>query len=226
MNLDDINHLLIIDDDDRIRSLLGKYLADNGMYVTLAENAADARVKMQSFKFDLFVVDVMMPGETGVEFTFWLKKRLDTPVLMLTAMGEVEDRVLGLENGADDYLSKPFEPRELLLRIKNLLQRGGRKAKKSLFKFGNIEFDPAKETLKKDNADVEITSSESKLLAILCVNMDKIVTREELSRLHSGINERSIDVQITRLRNKIEDNTKKPSYLKTVRGKGYILHGN
>jgi two-component system phosphate regulon response regulator OmpR len=219
--MQNIHHILVVDDDDRIRNLLGKFLKDNGFFVSTSHNAENAREKLEEFIFDIIIVDVMMPSESGIEFTSNLRKKNAVPVLMLTAMGDVEDRITGLQSGADDYLPKPFEPRELLLRIHNILNRTKEKSSKILF-FGNISFDIDKGRLWGDE-DIFITSNEAKLLKILIDANGQAVMREELAKLCGGINERSIDVQITRLRNKIEQDPKKPRYLKTIRGKGYTL---
>ncbi len=219
-----ITHLLIVDDDTRIRELLSKFLIDNGFIVSVAKNAGAAREILKEFIFDLLIVDVMMPGETGIEFTSWLRSQNnDVPILMLTAMGDSKDRINGLENGADDYLPKPFEPRELLLRIQKIVSRT-RPTLKSKATFGNLVFDASAASLKKNGHDIPITSNEAILLGTLCDNIGKTVSREYLAKLCSGVNERTIDVQITRLRSKIEENPKNPMYLKTVRGKGYVLY--
>jgi two-component system phosphate regulon response regulator OmpR len=218
-----ITHLLIIDDDTRIRKLLSKFLIDSGFIVTSAASAAQARELLKEFIFDLLIVDVMMPGESGVEFTAWLRGISNVPVIILTAMGEAADRINGLESGADDYLPKPFDPRELLLRVRNIILRV-RPELKSKFIFGAFIFDTANYSLKKSGAVVTISSNEAKLLQILCNEMGRVVTREEMAKLCGGVNERTIDVQITRLRSKIEDNPKNPIHLKTIRGKGYILY--
>lgn len=219
-----ITHLLIVDDDKRIRELLGKFLMDNGFVVTVANHTTAAREKLQEFIFDLLIVDVMMPCESGIEFTSWLRaQNNNTPILMLTAMGEAEDRISGLENGADDYLPKPFEPRELLLRIQKIVART-RPTLKSKITFGKLVFDASTASLQKNGQDVPITSNEATLLGALCDNIGTTVSREYMAKLCSGVNERTIDVQITRLRSKIEDNPKNPTHLKTVRGKGYALY--
>lgn len=228
MNHKQIQHILVVDDDTRIRNLLGKFLIENGFVVTLAEDAASAREKMTQFSFDLLVLDVMMPGETGFEFLKNLRQASDVPVIMLTAMGDSEDRIHGLESGADDYLPKPFEPKELLLRIRNILQRAKKVGKEKII-FGEFVFNLNSGALEKNGASVVITENEAKLLTILCENLGKVVTREDIARIFAlknfaTINERSIDVQITRLRGKIESIPKNPKYLKSVRGKGYVLY--
>ncbi len=222
----EIVHLLIIDDDTGIRTLLSQFLQDKGYFITEAKDTFVANEKLQKYKFDLLIVDVMMPGETGIEFTKKLRKSKKTPILMLTAMNDIEDRISGLSSGADDYLAKPFEPRELLLRIQNILNRSKKEQEpKKIYRIGNYIFNKNTQNLTNNSLPIILTSSENLLLKALCDNIGKIVSREELAALSSGINERSIDVQITRLRNKIEENPKQPAYLKTVRGKGYILYG-
>jgi two-component system phosphate regulon response regulator OmpR len=223
--MQNINHILVVDDDDRIRNLLGQFLKDKGFFVSLSPDASDAWSKLNEYVFDLIIVDVMMPGETGVEFTANFRKKNDAPVLMLTAMGEVEDRIAGLESGADDYLPKPFDPRELLLRVNSILQRTKKSHDNSMV-FNEVMFDLDKNRLHDSKGDIIITSNESKLLKVLSINKGKAVSREELAKLCGGINERSVDVQITRLRNKIEKEPKKPRYLKTVRGEGYVLYSD
>ncbi len=224
--MQEVTHILVIDDDTRIRDLLGKFLRDNGFFVSAAKDAFDAARMLGEFVFDLIIVDVMMPGQSGIEFTKHLRQGNKTPVIMLTAMGEVEDRIAGLESGADDYLPKPFEPRELLLRVKSILQRTKVNHKNKPFTFGNVVFYKDRSALEQNGVDIAITSNEAKLLIILCDNLNEAVSREDMARLCGGINERSIDVQITRLRNKLENDPKKPLYLKTIRGQGYILYGD
>lgn len=222
-----IQHILVIDDDTRIRSLLKKFLVDQGFYVTTAADAAEARRKLKEYQFHLLIVDVMMPGETGVELTKSLHKKIETPVLMLTAMGDVEDRITGLESGADDYLPKPFEPRELLLRIQKLLKRTQyQKQQAQHIAFGPYQFNTQSLTLKKKNTVVTLTTTESQLLAIFSQHLGEAVSREQIVNETTGISERSVDVQIKRLRQKIEENPKQPHFLRTVRGKGYIFHND
>jgi two-component system, OmpR family, phosphate regulon response regulator OmpR len=221
-----ITHILVVDDDTRIRDLLSRFLQDHGYFVTTAKDALEANQKLESYLFDLLIIDIMMPGETGIELTRRLRKTMTTPILMLTAMGEVEDRISGLSTGADDYLAKPFEPRELLLRIQNIINRTKPSTATShSFQFGQFIFDLKTDQLTKDNSVIPLTSNESKLLHILCENLGLVVLRETFAEIFGGISERSIDVQITRLRNKIEENPKKPLYLKTIRSQGYILYG-
>ena len=220
-------HLLVVDDDLRLRDLLRRYLADNGFRVTGAADAAEARAQLASFAFDLVVLDVMMPGETGLALTRALRARAEprVPVLLLTAMGEPEDRVNGLEQGADDYLAKPFEPRELVLRIRNILQRRPSAAQAAgEVRFGNFRFDLARAELLRGGDTVHLTTVETGLLSILAQQAGQAVSREELSQSagFSG-NIRNVDVQMTRLRRKIERDPRYPRYLQTVRGTGYAL---
>ncbi len=220
-----MNKILVVDDDTRLRNLLGKFLNDHNFKVQLAKDAGDAEKLMNKEKFDILVVDVMMPNLSGTQFTKNIRKNNNTtPILMLTAMADVEDRIEGLEAGADDYLSKPFEPKELLLRINNILKRRPNKTNpNSLCKFGNFTFDFNDLRLKKDQDYIHITGSEANILNIMCKNLGNKISRDELSKSCGDIDHRSIDVQITRLRRKIEDNPKQPSFLQTVRGYGYIL---
>ena len=228
--ISDSPHILLIDDDIRLRELLHKYLSENNFRVTAADNAIVAREQMKRVFFDLLVLDLMMPGENGLEFaksirsTNYLSR--DVPILMLRAMGETEDRIGGLEVGGDDYMIKPFEPRELLLRIKSILRRVPREDNLALGKvnLGAMVFDPARQELSKGDKIVGLTSGESNLLKILAERPGVVFSREDLSNnlaLDSG--ERAIDVQVNRLRQKIELDPKSPRYLQTVRGRGYIL---
>ena len=217
-------HLLVVDDDDRTRDLLKEYLTRRGFGVSTAADAASARKLLASLRFDLLVVDVMMPGETGVEFTRKLREISRTPVLLLTALGESQDRIAGLESGADDYLPKPFEPRELVLRLRSILRRSVAKRDVAKgFKIGRWSFDPEHEELRDGDEAQKLTSAEVNLIKALASRPSEVVTREELARrcgLDAG--DRAIDVQVTRLRRKIEE-TKNPRLLMTVRGKGYML---
>ncbi len=218
-------HLLVIDDDTRLRTLLGRFLGENGFQVALAKDTVEAKALMQESQFDLLVVDVMMPGETGVEFTANLRQFSKIPVIMLTARGEFDDRIKGLEAGADDYLQKPFEPKELLLRINNILKRVNVAVENpNICHFGDFSFNLLDLRLKKGEDFIHITDSEAKILNILCKEKGKPVSRETLSSLCGDIDERSIDVQITRLRRKIEQNPKQPHYLQTVRNHGYVIY--
>jgi two-component system phosphate regulon response regulator OmpR len=223
-------HILVVDDDSRLRELLRKYLTDNGFVVSTAADAADARAKLAGLAFDLIVLDVMMPGESGLDLTAALKAEGDIPILLLTAMGEPDDRIAGLERGADDYLAKPFEPRELVLRITNVLRRPTAAApadpppEVGPIRLGRFAFDPEREELSEDGARIRLTSAETRLLGVLARNAGQVLTRDALSDL-GGIagNARTVDVQVTRLRRKIEDDPKLPRYLHTVRGEGYVL---
>ena len=219
-------HLLVVDDDARLRELLRRYLSDSGFRVTTAADASEARSNLASFAFDLVVLDVMMPGESGLVLTRELRREDQVPVLLLTAMGEPEDRVNGLEQGADDYLSKPFEPRELVLRIRNLLQRRPRAdlADRDL-RFGGYRFDAVRGALYRGGDLVHLTAAEAGLLTILAQKVGQPVSREELSVSLSG-NIRNVDVQMTRLRRKIERDPRFPRYLQTVRGTGYTLRAD
>lgn len=222
-----IHNLLVIDDDTRLRNLLGRYLNEQGFRVELAKDTAEARDLISKTNFDLLIVDVMMPNENGIEFTKNLRQNSKTPIIMLTARGESENRIEGLESGADDYLAKPFEPKELLLRINNILKwRNNNKIKndKDFCKFGEFIFNFNDLRLKKNDQFIHITDSEAKILTILCQEQGNVVSREALSNLFGGIDDRSIDVQITRLRRKIEKNPKQPNYLQTVRNKGYVIY--
>ncbi|MBE6452596.1 MAG: response regulator transcription factor [Alphaproteobacteria bacterium] len=220
-------HILVIDDDTRLRNLLQKFLRENNFLVSVAKDAADARDLLKSYQFDLLIVDVMMPNETGFEFLSRLRQDSDVPVIMLTAMGEVSDRIIGLENGADDYLSKPFEPKELVLRIANILRRVPKNNFDADFKLnlGLCVYDiQKKELLTKKGELIHITPVEQSLLSILGAKCGQVFSREKLAEmLGAGQSPRSIDVQITRLRKKIEQDSKNPRYLQTVRGKGYMV---
>ena len=216
-------HLLVVDDDARLRELLRRYLSDRGFRVTAAADADEARSNLATFAFDLVVLDVMMPGESGLELTRALRTEGRVPVLLLTAMAEPEDRVNGLEQGADDYLSKPFEPRELVLRIRNLLQRrpAADFAPEDI-RFGGCRFDVVRGELYRGGDLVHLTAAEAGLLSSLAQKPGLAVSREELSMSLSG-NVRNVDVQMTRLRRKIERDPRFPRYLQTVRGTGYAL---
>lgn len=224
-------HLLVVDDDDRIRALLKEYLARSGFRVTGAADAASARRLLQTLEFDLAVFDVMMPGEDGLSLARWVRARSPTPVLLLTARGEAADRIAGLETGADDYLQKPFEPQELLLRIEAILRRaqGARVGAGRLVALGRCRFDLERSELSKDEAPIRLTEGEARLLKRLALSPDMAIDRYELAQA-SGENgdaseagARAVDVQVTRLRRKLEDDPKNPRYLQTVRGVGYKL---
>ncbi len=218
-------HILVVDDDTRLRGLLKKYLTENGFRVTAAQDAAEARDKLQSLVFDLIVLDVMMPGESGLDFTHALRKENDTPILLLTAMAEADHRIRGLEMGADDYLPKPFEPRELVLRIQTILRRTRTEEKTPQeIRLGDFAFDLAREELRKGDALVRLTGAEMSLLATLARNAGQALSREKLveeGHIRGGV--RAVDVQVTRLRRKIEPDPRLPRYLQTIRGQGYAL---
>lgn len=220
-------HILLVDDDERLRDLLRKFLVENGFFVSTARDARHARQLMQSFIFDLMILDVMMPEEDGLSLTHFIRNssmRLkDTPLLLLTARGELEDRIAGLSHGADDYLPKPFDPRELLLRLQAILRRSHNHESTTLV-LGNVRFDEQLNRLDRQGVPIALTTVESSLLKIFSRHRGKTLTREDLVYEYEGeLNPRTIDVQITRLRKKIEDDPKVPRYLQTVRGKGYIL---
>jgi two-component system phosphate regulon response regulator OmpR len=218
-------HLLVVDDDERLRELLQRFLSSNGYRVSVAADAADARALMKSIAFDLFIVDVMMPGENGLELTRSIRSRTATPILMLTARGEPDDRIAGLETGADDYLSKPFEPRELVLRVNALLRRAAppRQSAHGEVKMGDAVFDPQRVQLRRKGKPIKLTSSEAALLQLFAANAGRAFSRSDLCTRLGVTLERSIDVQVTRLRRKIEEDPKLPLYLQTVRGVGYVL---
>ncbi len=221
-----LHHILVIDDDTRLRTLLGRFLEENGFHISLAKDTGEAKKMMQELMFDLMIVDVMLPNENGVDFTANLRKFSKIPVIMLTARGEFDDRIKGLEAGADDYLQKPFEPKELLLRINNILKRMSvNQDPESICRFGEFTFNLIESRLKKGEEFIHVTDSEAKILNILCKEKGNSVSREKLSTLCGGIDDRSIDVQITRLRKKIEQNPKQPHYLQTVRNHGYVIYG-
>lgn len=218
-------HILVVDDDDRLRSLLKRFLREQGFMVTSANQAAEARQLLQWYQFDLIVLDVMMPGETGLQFLRSIKADPNMPVLMLSAMGESEDRIKGLEVGAEDYMAKPFEPKELVLRIRGLLRRAAtQKAQSRTVRFGDFHFDLLSTQLKRGDDHVALTSNEATLLKLLAEHAGTPLSRETLSAHMGGSNERAVDVQITRLRKKIEESDGKPVYLQTVRGAGYVLY--
>lgn len=219
-------HLLVVDDDARLRRLLERYLSEHGFLVTTAENAAAAGRMLDLFSVDAVVLDVMMPGETGLEFLGRLRSHSSLPVLMLSALGETENRIDGLSAGADDYLAKPFEPKELLLRLERLLARSGKiRSAPANIRFGGFVFNQDNMSLTNNGHPVHLTSAEAALLALLAATPGKAVSREALAEKLPGgdINIRSVDVQMTRLRKKIEQNPKQPIYLRTARGEGYML---
>lgn len=219
-----IHKILVVDDDTRLRDLLTKYLGENGFFVISAKDAFEAEEKMKKDVFDLIIMDVMMPGKSGFEFTKSIREENNTPILMLTAVESVKDRIIGLESGADDYLQKPFEPKELLLRIHNILKRTKKKKNgENICYFGDYEFDLKDNKLTKKGGFIYLTEAEAQILGIFCKNINMPLGREELCNMLGGIDARSIDVQITRIRKKIEEDSKKPQYLQTRRGSGYIL---
>jgi len=216
-------HILVIDDDRRLRELLRKYLSDNGYLVTTAEDATAARARLDGLAFDLLVVDVMMPGESGLDLTASLRRTNPVPILLLTAMGEADDRIAGLERGADDYLAKPFEPRELLLRIGGILRRAGppRETAREV-RFGAFVFDIERGELRREGEPVRLTAGETELLRVFARHPDVTLSRQRLGD-QAGAGSRTVDVQVTRLRRKIEPDPKAPRYLQTVWGAGYVL---
>ena len=221
------NHLLVVEDDDRLRDRLRRYLTDQGFVVTAAANASQARAQLDAMHIDLIVLDVMMPGEDGLSLTRDLRARVRTPILLLTARGDTEDRIEGLEAGADDYVAKPFEPRELVLRIRGILRRAtGRVSTDQLgpVRLGAFVFDPARAELVKGDDRVHLTTAEANLLTVLVLHAGAVLSRDDLTRL-AQINGagRTVDVQVTRLRRKIEDDARNPQLLVTVRGEGYLL---
>ena len=233
MHTDDLSlyHILVVDDDDRIRTLVQRFLLDEGFTVATADSAGQARQLMATLSFDLLVLDVMMPSETGVEFTQDIRKTSSIPILMLTAMGDVDDRLNGLGSGADDYLQKPFEPKELSLRIKSILRRVSTPQmvaeNDTMIWLGDFCFDKNRGVLLQGDTPVKLTSGESSLLSILASQAGRIRSREELTQLcNIDGGDRAIDVQITRLRRKIEPHTKIPQYIQTIRGQGYVLYAS
>ena len=216
-------HILVVDDDNRIRDLLKEYLNENNYIVSTADNAENAKTKLDQFKFDLLVLDIMMPGLSGYDLTKEIKKNIKTPIILLTAKGEVEDRIKGLELGADDYIGKPFEPKELLLRINNIVKKNNKIDITKEYSIGPVKINLDKMIIINKKNNQKINSSEKKILVEMLSNPGKTFSREKIGKI-SGINqERSIDVMITRLRQKIEINPKNPKYLQTIRGSGYVL---
>ncbi len=216
-------HILVVDDDDRIRELVKQYLDENNYLITTANTAEDAKKKVDLVKFDLIVLDIMMPGQSGLEFTEENKKKIATPILLLTAKGEAKERIEGLEIGADDYLPKPFEPKELLLRIENILEKTKIENKKRVVNFSNINIDLNKLLIINNNKEFKINNTEKTILEKMINSPGQTFTREEIGKLINLDKERSIDVIITRLRKKIEINPKRPKFLQTIRGTGYVL---
>ena len=216
-------HILVVDDDDGIRNLVKKFLNEKSFLVNTANSAEEAQKKIAIIKFDLIILDIMMPGKSGLEFLNENKSFIDTPVILLTAKGEPKERVEGLESGADDYLPKPFEPQELLLRIKNILSKTQKKNLIRAINFGNIKIDLTKLLIIKEKKELKINTTEKKILDKMINQPGKVFSRLEIGKLINLEIERSIDVIITRLRKKIEMNPKNPKYLQTIRGTGYVL---
>ena len=218
-----IFHILIVDDDDRIRELVKEYLEENEFLVTAAKDALDAKEKLKIVKFDILVLDIMMPGESGLSLTKEVKKNNPTPIILLTAKGEIQDRIEGLEIGADDYLGKPFEPKELLLRIKNILNKTQKPILLDEIYIGNTLINLKKLNIKKNNKIIKINPQEKKILEKMLESPGKVFSRDGIGKVINISKERTVDVMITRLRQKIESNPKNPKYLQTIRGSGYVL---
>jgi len=216
-------HILVVDDDDRIRDLVKEYLEENDFLITTAKDALTARDKLKILKFDIIVLDIMMPGESGLSLTKNIKKDINTPIILLTAKGEISDRIRGLELGADDYLGKPFEPKELLLRIKNILNKTKKILLPETLNLGNAIIDLKKSNIKIDNKAKKINPQEKKILERMLEFPGKVFSRDDIGKIINISKERTIDVMITRLRQKIESNPKNPKYLQTIRGSGYVL---
>ena len=216
-------HILIVDDDDRIRELVKQYLNDNDYLVTTANSAEDAKKKVDIVKFDIIVLDIMMPGQSGLDFTNENKKKINTPIILLTAKGEPSERIEGLEIGADDYLAKPFEPKELILRIKNILEKTKSKNQRRVVSFSKINIDLNKLLIINKKQEYKINNTEKIILEKMINSPGETFSREEIGKLINIDKERSIDVIITRLRKKIEVDPKNPKFLQTIRGAGYVL---
>ena len=216
-------HILVVDDDNGIRELLKEYLEDNNFIVSTSIDSENAKIKLEQFAFDLIVLDVMMPGQCGFELTKEIKKKLNVPIILLTAKGEVENRIAGLELGADDYIGKPFEPKELLLRIKNIIKKSKKIDTKKISKVGSAKVDLNRMTIQLNNKTNKINSAEKKVLIEMMSNPGKTYSRTQIGNISKISQERSIDVMITRLRQKIEKDPKNPKYLQTIRGSGYVL---
>ena len=216
-------HILVVDDDDRIRSLLKEYLNENNFIVSTAENSEEAKKKLSYLKFDIVILDVMMPGQSGYELTEEVKKNIKVPIILLTAKGEVENRIKGLELGADDYIGKPFEPKELLLRIKNVIKNTNKLNLDKNYSVGQAKIDLNKMYINLRNSSKKINNTEKKVLIEMLSNPGKTYSRDEIGKISGITQERSIDVMITRLRQKLEINPKNPKYLQTIRGSGYVL---
>jgi len=217
------SHILVVDDDEGIRNLVKQYLTENGFLITTASNAEDAKDKISIIKFDLIILDIMMPGKTGLEFTLENKDKINTPIILLTAKGEAAERIKGLEVGADDYLPKPFEPKELILRIKNILNKTKNKNQKKIIEFDSIKINLNKSLIIQNKKEFKINNTEKIILEKMINAPGEVFSRESIGKLIDLDKERSIDVIITRLRKKIEINPKNPKYLQTIRGAGYVL---
>ena len=216
-------HILIVDDDDGIRNLVKQYLLENNFLITTAKNAEEAKNKISVIKFDLIVLDIMMPGKSGLEFTLENKEKINTPIILLTAKGEPDERIEGLQTGADDYLPNPFEPKELILRIKNILNKTKNKAQKRIIEFNNIKIDLNKLIIVQNEKEFKINNTEKIILEKMINAPGQTFSRESIGKLINIDKERSIDVIITRLRKKIEIDPKNPKFLQTIRGTGYVL---
>ena len=220
---DFIAHILVVDDDDGIRSLVKKYLNENNYLVSTADSAEKASEKIKIIKFDLIILDIMMPGKSGLEFIQENKKKIETPIILLTAKGEAVERIEGLEIGADDYLPKPFEPKELILRIKNIIEKTKKNSQIKVIEFENIKIDLNKQLIFKNDEEYKINNTEKIILEKMINNPGKTFSREDIGLFIELDKERSIDVIITRLRKKIELDPKNPKFLQTIRGAGYVL---
>ncbi len=216
-------HILVVDDDDGIRNLVKQYLNENNFLITTANSAEDAKKKISIIKFDLIVLDIMMPGKSGLDFTLENKDKINTPIILLTAKGEADERIEGLETGADDYLPKPFEPKELVLRIKNILNKTKSKNQKRIIEFDNIKIDLNKSLILQNKKEYKINNTEKIILEKMINDPGQTFSRESIGKLINIDKERSIDVIITRLRKKIEVDPKNPKFLQTIRGAGYVL---
>ena len=217
------SHILVVDDDDKIKELIKQFLTEKGFIISTASNADEAKQKIEIFNFNLMVLDVMMPGQSGYELTKEMKQSRNVPIILLTAKGEVENRIHGLELGADDYLGKPFDPKELLLRIKNILKSNSKQNFLEQTKIGNAEINLNKMTIKLNQQIIKINTAEKNVLSKMISSPGKIFSRNEIGKISKISQERSIDVMITRLRKKIENDPKNPKFLQTIRGSGYVL---
>ena len=216
-------HILVVDDDDRIRELLKEYLTEENYLISTSNNAENARQKIEMIKFDIIILDIMMPGQSGLDLTHSLREKINTPIILLTAMGEPNERIEGLEKGADDYLAKPFEPKELVLRIQNILKKTESKIQVNEIEFNEININLKKLVITKKNNSHKINNTEKIILQKMINSPGQTFSREQIGKLIKIDKERSIDVIITRLRKKIEDDPKNPKYLQTIRGAGYVL---